>query len=200
MEAKLIKSTINCPDKIDEVCELLILAKNGDMSAKELLIKKYYGLIISQAKDIHLNGYTFDDLIQSGIESLLKSINSFNLDNGSIGFNTFLFNTIKNNFNYLCRKETRYNNLFSLNTLLVDNIEFMDTIPDPKILEEVIMKNITSKELMLSLKLLDKEELELIKFLYLNDTKQMLSKYSTLKGQDYYYCTCLKKRALSKLK
>ncbi|NKF05655.1 hypothetical protein J1C67_16355 [Clostridium gasigenes] len=53
-------------------------------------------------------------------------------------------------------------------------------IPDTKILEEVIIKTITSNKLLFSLQLLDKEELELIKFLYLNDQtgeKQYLSKY-----------------------
>ncbi|SDO98402.1 hypothetical protein SAMN04488529_1011027 [Clostridium gasigenes] len=82
-------------------------------------------------------------------------------------------------------------------------MESMDLIPDTKILEEVIIKTIASKELLFSLQLLDKEELELVKFLYLNDEtseKQYLSKYAELKEKDYYYCTTLKKRALNKLK
>ena len=82
-----------------------------------------------------------------------------------------------------------------------DDMESMDFIPDTKILEEVIIKTITSKKLLSSLKLLDKEELELIKFLYLDEDgeKEYLSNYAKLKGKDYYYCTTLKKRALSKL-
>ncbi|QSW19113.1 hypothetical protein J1C67_16470 [Clostridium gasigenes] len=79
-------------------------------------------------------------------------------------------------------------------------MESMGFIYDTKILEEVIIKRITSKELLLSLKLLDKEELGLIRFIYLNNTgkKEYLSNYSKLKNKDYYYCTILKKRALSK--
>ena len=56
-----------------EVIELLILAKNGDEKSKEKLVAKYYGLIIHQTKGIFLNGYTFEDLVQTGIQSVLKS-------------------------------------------------------------------------------------------------------------------------------
>ncbi|MBB6625075.1 sigma-70 family RNA polymerase sigma factor [Clostridium gasigenes] len=187
----------------DDVFVLLTLSKNGDKAAKELLIKKYYALIVFQTKGIYLNGYTFDDFVQTGIESVLKSINNFDISKGIEAFNSYVFFSIKNNFNYLCRKEIRYNEVFSLNTIVKDNMESMDLIPDTKILEEVIIKTIASKELLFSLQLLDKEELELVKFLYLNDEtseKQYLSKYAELKEKDYYYCTTLKKRALNKLK
>ncbi|MBB6715577.1 sigma factor [Clostridium gasigenes] len=184
-------------------CALLTLAKNGDKAAKELLIKKYYALIVFQTKGIYLNGYTFDDLVQTGIESVLKSINSFDINKGIEAFNAYVFLSIKNNFNYLCRKEIRYNEVFSLNTIVKDNMESIDFIPDTETLEEVFIKTITSNQLLFSLQLLDKEELELIKFLYLNyenSEKQYLSKYAELKGKDYYYCTSLKKRALIKLR
>ncbi|MBU3106962.1 sigma factor [Clostridium gasigenes] len=187
--------------EFNELNLLLINAQNGDVSAKELLIKKYYCFIVSQTKGIYLNGFTFDDLVQSGIETVLRSINTFNITRGIEVFTPYVILSIKNNFNYLCRKEIRYNEVVSLNTIVKDNMESMDFIPDTTNLEEVILKTITSNKLLFLLKLLDKEELELIKFLYLDDNgeKGYLSIYSKLKGKDYYYCTCLKKRALSKL-
>ncbi|MBU3105503.1 sigma-70 family RNA polymerase sigma factor [Clostridium gasigenes] len=167
---------------------------------KKLLIKRYYGFILLQTKGIYLNGYTFDDLVQSCIETVLKSINTFNIKKAIEDFTPYVLLSIKNNFNYLCRKDIRYNKVVSLNTVFKDNMESMGFIYDTKILEEVIIKRITSKELLLSLKLLDKEELGLIRFIYLNNTgkKEYLSNYSKLKNKDYYYCTILKKRALSK--
>ncbi|NKF05683.1 sigma-70 family RNA polymerase sigma factor [Clostridium gasigenes] len=193
---------IKQPGDKDDVFVLLTLSKNGDKAAKELLIKKYYALIVFQTKGIYLNGYTFDDLVQTGIESVLKSINNFDISKGIEAFNSYVFFSIKNNFNYLCRKEIKYNEVFSLNTIVKDDMESIDFIPDTKILEEVIIKTITSKELLSSLKLLDKEELELIRFLYLDEDgeKEYLSNYAKVKGKDYYYCTSLKKRALSKLR
>lgn len=123
---------------------------------KKLLIKRYYGFILLQTKGIYLNGYTFDDLVQSCIETVLKSINTFNIKKAIEDFTPYVLLSIKNNFNYLCRKDIRYNKVVSLNTVFKDNMESMGFIYDTKILEEVIIKRITSKELLLSLKLLDK--------------------------------------------
>ncbi|SDP07034.1 sigma-70 family RNA polymerase sigma factor [Clostridium gasigenes] len=186
-----------------EVIDLLILAKNGDEKSKEKLIDKYYGLIIHQTKPVFLNGYTFEDLIQTGVESVLKAINSFDINKGIESFNAYIFWSIKNNFNYLCRNEIRHSQCLSLNIVMKDDMESIDLIESKETLEEIVFKTVTLKELRFSLQLLDKEELELISFLYLNDStdkKQYLSKYAQLKGKDYYYCTNLKKRALEKLK
>ncbi|NKF05662.1 sigma-70 family RNA polymerase sigma factor [Clostridium gasigenes] len=187
--------------EFNELTRLLSNAQNGDEAAKKLLIKKYYCFIVSKTKGIYLNGYTFDALVQSGVETVLRSINAFNITKGIEAFTPYVLLSIKNNFHYLCRKEIRYNKVFSLNTIVKDNMASMDFIPDTKNLEEVVLQRITSKELFFSLKFLDKEELELIKFLYLDDDgeKQYLSNYAKLKGKDYYYCTSLKKRSLSKL-
>ncbi|MBB6624118.1 sigma-70 family RNA polymerase sigma factor [Clostridium gasigenes] len=186
-----------------EVIELLILAKNGDEKSKEKLVAKYYGLIIHQTKGIFLNGYTFEDLVQTGTQSVLKAINSFDINKGIESFNAYIFWAIKNNFNYLCRNEIRHSQCLSLNIVMEDNMESIDLIESKETVEDIVFKTVTLKELRFGLQLLDKEELELISFLYLNDSndkKQYLSKYAQLKGKDYYYCTSLKKRALEKLK
>lgn len=186
-----------------EVRDLLILAKNGDATSKEALIKKYYGFIVNEAKGVFLNSYTFEDLIQTGIESILKGIEKFDIENKEANFDAYIFWCIKNNFNYLCRKEIRNNTYSSLNTVVKDNMESIDFIQADETLEEIVFKKLKSKNLASSLELLDEEEMELINFLYLSTTngeKQFLSKYAKLKGKDYYYCTSLKKRALQKLK
>ncbi|MBB6713491.1 sigma-70 family RNA polymerase sigma factor [Clostridium gasigenes] len=186
-----------------EVIELLLLAKNGDEKSKEKLVAKYYGLIIHQTKSIFLNGYTFEDLVQTGIQSVLKAINSFDINKGIESFNAYIFWAIKNNFNYLCRNEIRHSQCLSLNIVMGDDMESIDLIESKETVEDIVFKTVTLKELRFGLQLLDKEELELISFLYLNDSndnKQYLSKYAQLKGKDYYYCTSLKKRALKNLK
>lgn len=186
-----------------EVKNLLILAKAGDKNAKEQLIKLYYPLVVKQTKGVFINAYTFDDLVQTGIESLLKGINKFNIEKDISTFTPYLFQCLKNNFNYLLRKEIKNNKCSSLNVVTTDNMEIIDLIEDNETLEQVVFKTITSQELSNSLKLLDSEELELISFLYLNNDsgkKEYLSRYAKFKNKDYYYCTTLKKRALKKLK
>lgn len=183
-----------------DTMDLLLRAKDNDMAAKEELIEKYYGLVVHQAKNVFLSSYTFDDLIQTGIESILKGINSFDATKGESSFNAYIFWCIKNNFNYLLRKEIRYNQVLSLDTLLKDNMKSMDFIESTENIEEVILKTVTTDELICALKLLDEEELELIRFLYLGKDKNYLSRYAKEKQKDYYYCTSLKKRCLKKLR
>ena len=186
-----------------EVRDLLTLAKNGDESAKVALIKKYYPFIVNSTKNIFLNSYTFEDLVQTGIESVLKGIEKFDLENKQNNFSSYVFGCIKNNFNYLCRKEIKNNNCYSLNLVIKDNMESMDFLQAKETLEEIFFENLTNNTLSAALKLLDSEEFELINFLYLNtpnDKKQSLSTYARLKNKDYYYCTNLKKRTLQKLK
>lgn len=191
-----------------ELYELLKLAKNGDQISKQKIIDKFYGYIVFQSRGIYLDSYTFEDLVQTGLESILIAIIKFNLDKPIAAFSPYVYLSIKNNFNYLCRKENRHNNLSSLNIEFEDGLESIDLIVSHENLEEVIVDSITSKELLLKLQLLDTEEQEIINFLYLDtsfmntpnsDKKRCLSHYANATGKDYYYCSVLKKRALKKL-
>lgn len=192
----------NC-NKLEELKALLTLAKDGNCDAKEKIIAKYYGLIIYQSKGIFLNSFTFDDLVQTGIESILRGINAFDINKDISTFSSYIFWCLKNNFNYLCRKEIRNNQNLSLNMVTTDGLESVDFIASDETLEEIVFEALTSKELSFSIRLLDKEESELISFLYLSSSpgkKNHLSDYAKLKNKSYYYCTNLKKRTLSKLK
>lgn len=193
----------NVTNKNIDFTSLLLLAKDNDESAKEAIIKQFYALIVYQSKEIFLSAYTYDDLIQTGIVSLLKAIESFDINKGIQAFSSYVFWCVKNNFNYLCRQEIRYNQCYSLNTVLKDGMESIDFIASDGSLEEIVFGKITSMDLKSALNLLTPEELDLISFLYLgssNEDKGFLSKYAKIKDKDYYYCTRLKKHALSKLK
>ncbi|WP_270599939.1 sigma-70 family RNA polymerase sigma factor [Clostridium baratii] len=63
---------------------LLKLAKKNDMNAKEELIVKYTPLIRKQIKKYsYIDCYDSEDLMQYGILSILKAINTFDLDKSS---------------------------------------------------------------------------------------------------------------------
>ena len=181
--------------------ELLILAKNNDIKAKEEIINMYYPLIIKEAKNVFINGRTFEDLIQIGIVNLINAINKFDLNRGVNSFSSYALWSIKNGFRYLCRSEIRYNDELSLNKTKDDDFELGESIVDEKInVENSVIQDIIYEGLYLALERLDKEERELIDFLYLKNEKPNLSKYCKEYNKDYYYATCLKKRALKKLK
>ena len=180
--------------------DLLVLAKRGDESSKEALIKKYYPLIIKEAKNVFLKDFTFDDLIQIGILSLINAIEKYNLDKGTIYFTGYVALAIKNNYRYLCRSEIRYNNQFSLNKTNEEGLELgLNIIDEAAYTEDIIINNLVKDAILEGLDSLDKEERDLIDFLYINNSKANLSKYALVTKKDYYYLTVLKRRALKKL-
>lgn len=204
MEYEFFEETTTNIKLIDNAkLEALVLSsQNGDYNSKELLIKKYYSFIVSKTKDIYLTGYTFDDLVQNGIVTVIRCINTFNIANGIDAFTPYVISAIKNNFNYLLRQEIRHNQVLSLNTFPKENLDLIEFVQASENTEEIIVKRLSLDELRLSLKKLESKEFELIKFLYLDvsDKTPFLSSYAKLNNIDYYYCTCLKKRALIKLK
>ena len=78
--------------------EILRLAKNGDEKAKELIINKYKGTILSFINKYY-NGYTMSnelkqDLISEGYYAILKSINDY--DETKAKFSTFVYIQVRN--------------------------------------------------------------------------------------------------------
>lgn len=66
------------PEK--EKLELLKLAHNGDMQAREKLINGNLRLVLSVCQRFVNRGENMDDLFQVGVIGLIKAIDNFNLD------------------------------------------------------------------------------------------------------------------------
>lgn len=180
--------------------DLLVLAKRGDEKSKEELIKKYYPLIIKEAKNVFLKDVTFEDLIQIGILNLINALDKYDLDKGTIYFTGYVAMAIKNGFRYLCRREIRYNDEFSLNKTNGEGLELgLNIVDDSSFTEDIIINNLLKEVILKALDTLDTEERALIDFLYISNSKANLSKYAVITKKDYYYLTVLKKRALKKL-
>ena len=183
--------------------DLIRKAKNNDNAAKEEIIKMYYPLIIKESKKVFLKNRTFEDLIQIGIIHLIKAINLFDLSRPSSGFSSYALWSIKNGYISLIRSEAKYNDEMSLNLPLYNapDIEVADSIIDESInIEQDVTNSIIYSEINAALNKLDYEERDIINFLYIENETSNLSRYSKLRNKDYYYCSCLKKRALVKLK
>ncbi|WP_288222074.1 sigma-70 family RNA polymerase sigma factor [uncultured Clostridium sp.] len=182
--------------------ELLIRAKNNDTKAKEDIINMYYPLIIKEGKRIFLKNRSFEEIIQIGVLSLLKAINLYDLSRGVQSFSSYALWSIKNGYITLLRYEIKYNDEISLNTFCKDSdIEIIESLIDENIdIENSIVNSLYNKNIILAFNKLDYEEKDILNFLYIENEKPNLSKYCRLRNKDYYYCSCLKKRSLKKLK
>lgn len=182
--------------------DLLIKAKNNDDKAKLEIIEKYYPLIVKEAKGVFLNSRSFEDVVQIGIVNLLNALNKFDLSKGYEKFSSYALWSIKNGYRYLLRSEIKYNTEISVDKAYDGaETEFINTIEDVNSnIEEIYLNSVDYDKIHESLKVLDFEERELIDFLYFDNLKPNLSKYSKLTNKDYYYCVCLRNRAFSKMR
>ncbi len=182
--------------------ELIIKAKSGDINAKNEIINSFSPLIISESKKVFIKNRSYEELIQIGITNLLHAIKLFDLSRDPKSFTAYVAYSIKNCYRALIRKEARSNDELSIDIVNDDSDRsFADALIDTGFsLEDVAINNILTSKLKEALKTLDNEELGIIRFLYIENSSPNLSKYARANEKDYYYCSCLKKRALSKLK
>ena len=183
--------------------DLIRRAKNDDNNAKEEIINMYYPLIVKEGKRIFLKNRTFEDIVQIGVISILNAIKLFDISRGVQSFSSYVLWSIKNGFINIIRSEAKYNDEVSLNVYCKDtsDIEIVDSLIDENIdIENSVITSTFYDEILLALNKLDDEERDIIKFLYIDNERPNLSKYSRLYNKDYYYCSCLKKRALEKLR
>lgn len=182
---------------------LIRRAKNNDNSAKEEIINMYYPLIVKESKRIFLKNRTFEDIVQIGAISILNAIRLFDLSRGIDSFSSYVLWSIKNGFINIIRSEAKYNDEISLNVYCKDttDVEIVDSLIDENIdVEDTAITSAFYDEILFALNKLDNEEKEIIKFLYIDNDMANLSKYARSHNKDYYYCSCLKKRALEKLR
>jgi|GEM_PF-104812 len=86
-----MEDLVNTPEitQIEETGALALLAKNGDIEARNLLVEGFIRIPLRIAKDFYL-AYDILDLIQEGCLGLIKAVNKFDIDRKrnfhSIGF------------------------------------------------------------------------------------------------------------------
>lgn len=161
--------------------ELALKAQSGDKKSLEDLIKYFKPYIIRQAHLTYVKGYEMEDLIQIGYVSLIKAIKMYNPSNKN--FNYYALASIKRNFYYLIRQESRHNAEYSMEFETGEGLTLVDYIEDNFNLEEEYLKKETYKELRQAIKKLNNEEKEIIKWVYFD--RKSLKEYTQLKGITY---------------
>lgn len=177
--------------------ELVLKAKNGDNEALVEIINRFKGFIYKTSKEIYINGYDTEDLLQIGYMSLINAVFKFDL-NKNKNFTSYVSSAIKNNFYYEIRQKSRYNAESSLNKELDEGIEFIENLVSDENLEEKVLLKEDIYSLYKALKLLSPEERELINYVYFKHGK--LKEYSKIKNMNYVTCIKFKEKILKKLK
>lgn len=176
--------------------ELALKAQGGDKKSLEDLIKYFKPYIAKQARCTYVKGYDIEDLIQIGYISLIKAINMYKPLNKN--FEYYALASIKRNFYYLIRKESRHNAEYSMEFETGGGLTLQDGIEDDFSIEEQYSKKETYKELQKGIKLLNKEEQYMIKWIYFDG--RSLKDYAQLKGITYNQGRYKMKQILQKLR
>ncbi len=87
----------------------------SDENALLLLIEGNMGLVVTIAKKLSNTGLSFDDLVSSGKEGLLRAINKFNYKERAIeGFSSYIGVAIENGMLMELRRYNKHKNVLSL--------------------------------------------------------------------------------------
>lgn len=176
--------------------ELALKAQSGDKKSLEDLTKYFKPYITKQAHCTYVKGYEMEDLIQIGYVSLMKAIKMYEPSNKN--FNYYVLASIKRNFYYLIRQESRHNTEYSMEFETGEGLTLQDGLEDTFDLEEEYLKKETYKRLRQGIEKLSKEEKEMIKWVYID--KKSLKEYARMKGISYNQGRYRMKQTLQKLK
>ena len=191
----------------DEEEKYLELYRNGDVSAKNILIEHNLRLVAHIAKKYGNDG-NLDDLISVGIIGLIKGINTFSAEKNS-KLVTYISRCIENEILMVLRSSKKQQNEVSLDEPIgVDkegnNMTFSDILPSDSrdIVEEISLK-VDIKRLYECVKeVLNENEIKIISWRYGLDNKKRKTQkeVAEILGISRSYVSRIEKKAIKKLK
>lgn len=175
--------------------ELVKKAKDGDIGAKEEIIKRLQPLIVSSIRRYYFNRNEFEDLMQEGNLKILESINLYDEDKG-----VFFLGYIKTMLKYMYLDKHKIKKHSSLNEKAGDGeAEIIDLLvsDEEDILEDMVVRedidNLREKILYLTDRQRDVVVLFYIEKMSIGDIAKRL-------GVSYRTVVNTKTMALKKLK
>lgn len=172
---------------------LVSKAKLGDKISLNIILKEFTPTIIKYSSSIYLSSYSIEDLIQEGYVYLFNIIEKYNPNKSS--FKTYANISLKNNYNYLIRKNAKYHKELSYNKPInSDKGEMNYLLENDFNIEDEFFKNV----LYNSLKDLDKKECNVLIHYYFKD--ESLKEFALKNNMAYHHCVRLKNTALYHLK
>ena len=175
--------------------DLVFKCKNGDMISKEKLAEEFRPLILNISKRTFIDGYEMHDLQSECYQSLFKCVSLYNLEKHR--FVAYATNAIKNNINDLIKKiRTRSSTEGNEALSLRDDVE--KDLPSQDIsLEDLLCDECDYEDLRLAINNLNKEEKELIDFIFFKNNT--IRTYAYIKNMCYSTATQRKNVTLKKI-
>ena len=173
---------------------LVLKSKAGDTLSKEKLANEFRPLILNIAKRTFLHGYDKNDIQNECYHSLFKCLSMYNCANHR--FVAYATNGIKNNINDLIQRVKNRSSLEGSEALTLSK-DLENNLPsNDESFEDVLCSKCDFEALKSALNYLDKEERELIKFIFFQNNR--LSSYASMKNLPY--STANKKKAITLMK
>lgn len=183
--------------KISKLEVLLERAKIGDSSAAEEICRRFNGMVVNICRSIYINGYTMEDMLQEGRVSLIKSINSYDL-NSKYPFPAYAKGAVTKNFYYQIRSNVKKISCCSIYSSNAEGKLFIDMIPSNENIEENFIKNQQQVQLGKAIKRLSPKDKNIIIWYYIKGKN--LKEYAVKKKIAYRTAVYRKNRALHNLR
>lgn len=175
---------------------LVTKAKNGDVSAKEIIFEEFRPMILNLSKRTFVHGYDFSDIEHECYATLLKCIKIYDLDKKRfVGYATM---AIKNNINYLIKKSCKRSSSEGSEALiLTDTLEHV--LPSNNELVDVqVTDTILAESLYKYINKLPQQHKDILNFTIINNGS--LKEYSKNNNINYPTTVNIKNRALNQLR
>lgn len=200
--------TFKRPLSKDEEAYYLARSKEGDLTARNVLVEYNLRLVAHIVKKYNTSGRNVEDLISIGTIGLIKAINTFSDEKGS-QLVTYASRCIENELLMRLRQERKESREISLYEPIGtdkegNEISLMDIIctDDEQFLHGVIEKEDLTKLQLIFPQVLDAREQEIMIYRYgLNDQDELTQKeLANRLGISRSYVSRIEKRALLKLR
>ncbi len=191
----------------EEEANTLLLHKQGDVDAKNLLIERNLRLVVYISKKFDNTGIDIEDLISVGTIGLIKAVNSFDVDK-KIKLATYASRCIENEILMHLRKVVRRKNEVSLdeplnvdsdgNELLLGDVLGTETDMVYNDAEENVEKELLKN----AIKKLSQREQQIVSLRFGLDGKQEVTQkeVADLMGISQSYISRLEKKIINRLK
>lgn len=168
---------------------LVTKAKDGDMDAKEEILKYYKKVVLYNSKKYFIKGYDCEDLISEGYNAVLLAIVKYNVECDC--FYTYGVRAIENRLKYLLRSSIEPEDKAAVN--ITDEIEDFLQSNDMAVEDMAYVNMLKGK-----IEKLHKDESEIIKKIYLRG--ETIKEIAKDKGVTYSRVQYLRNRGLCNLR
>lgn len=208
-EVFFVGSTDKLPPPLskEEELSLLIKLKEGDATARDILIEHNLRLVVFLAKKYEGTGFDIEDLVSIGSIGLIKGINTYKIDK-NIKLATYCSRCIANEILMFLRKNKRRKTEISFEDALNydsegNELHLEDILgTDEDIVIKEFENSLDKKMLSLEINKLDKRDKEIMVLRYgLNNTKEYTQKeVAEILGISQSYISRIEKKVIKNLK